>query len=166
MGTSGSRRLDHDPDSKGRACKATCYRLLKTTGCGALTVFFAPRQFSNMPMSVPHASRWLLTSGWPFSFGSPDECAPAVNSRPGVRVGTASWWSTLFSTNVNGDLGRMLDSKTGHLFTMSQERGQAPPPPLGRGRGPQGAVVPGSFTIANKKPHEPDRNLRRLRYTL
>jgi len=40
-----------------------------------------------------------------------------------------------------------FDSKTGHLFTMSQERGPAPPPPPGGGRGPQGAAVPGSFTI-------------------
>jgi DNA-binding beta-propeller fold protein YncE len=40
-----------------------------------------------------------------------------------------------------------FDSKTGHIFTMSQERGPAPPPPPGGGRGPQGAVVPGSFTI-------------------
>src|SRR5204863_714155 len=28
-----------------------------------------------------------------------------------------------------------FDSKTGHLFTMSQERGPAPPPPPGGGRG-------------------------------
>jgi len=38
-----------------------------------------------------------------------------------------------------------LDSKTGQLFTMSQERGPAPPP--GGGRGAQGTPVPGSFTI-------------------
>jgi DNA-binding beta-propeller fold protein YncE len=40
-----------------------------------------------------------------------------------------------------------FDSKTGHLFTMSQERGPAPPPPPGGGRGGQGTAVPGSFTI-------------------
>jgi hypothetical protein len=40
-----------------------------------------------------------------------------------------------------------FDSKTGHLLTMSQERGPAPPPPAGGGRGPQGVPVPGSFTI-------------------
>jgi DNA-binding beta-propeller fold protein YncE len=40
-----------------------------------------------------------------------------------------------------------FDSKTGHLFTMSQERGPAPPPPPGGGRGPQGVPVPGSFTV-------------------
>jgi DNA-binding beta-propeller fold protein YncE len=40
-----------------------------------------------------------------------------------------------------------FDSKTGHLFAMSQERGPAPPPPPGGGRPPQGAPVPGSFTI-------------------
>jgi DNA-binding beta-propeller fold protein YncE len=40
-----------------------------------------------------------------------------------------------------------LDSKTGQLFTMSQERGPAPPPPPGGGRGAQGTPVPGSFTI-------------------
>jgi hypothetical protein len=40
-----------------------------------------------------------------------------------------------------------FDSKTDHILTMSQERGPAPPPPPGGGRGPQGTVVPGSFTI-------------------
>jgi hypothetical protein len=40
-----------------------------------------------------------------------------------------------------------FDSKTGHLFTMSQERGPAPAPPPGGGRGGQGTPVPGSFTI-------------------
>lgn len=40
-----------------------------------------------------------------------------------------------------------LDSKTGRIFVMSAERGPAPPPPPGGGRGPQGTVVPGSFTI-------------------
>jgi DNA-binding beta-propeller fold protein YncE len=48
---------------------------------------------------------------------------------------------------MNGARTITFDSKTGHLFTMSQERGPAPPPPPGGGRGPQGAVVPGSFTI-------------------
>jgi hypothetical protein len=40
-----------------------------------------------------------------------------------------------------------LDGKTSHVLTMSQERGPAPPPPLGGGRGAQGTAVPGSFTI-------------------
>lgn len=48
---------------------------------------------------------------------------------------------------MNGARTITLDSKTGHLFTMSQERGPAPPPPPGGGRGGQGAAVPGSFTI-------------------
>src|SRR5882762_6809884 len=48
---------------------------------------------------------------------------------------------------MNGARTITFDSKTGHLFTMSQERGPAPPPPPGGGRGPQGTVVPGSFTI-------------------
>ena len=48
---------------------------------------------------------------------------------------------------MNGARTVTLDSKTGHLFTMSQERGAAPPPPPGGGRGPQGTPVPGSFTI-------------------
>ncbi len=51
---------------------------------------------------------------------------------------------------MNGARTLSLDSKTGHLFTMSQERGPAPAtaaaPSLG-GRPPQGAPVPGSFTI-------------------
>jgi len=48
---------------------------------------------------------------------------------------------------MNGARTIAFDSKTNHIFTMSQERGPAPPPPPGGGRGPQGTVVPGSFTI-------------------
>jgi DNA-binding beta-propeller fold protein YncE len=48
---------------------------------------------------------------------------------------------------MNGARTITFDSKTHHIFTMSQERGPAPPPPPGGGRGPQGTVVPGSFTI-------------------
>src|SRR5260370_40056884 len=48
---------------------------------------------------------------------------------------------------MNGARTVTFDSKTGHIFAMSQERGPAPPPPPGGGRGPQGRVVPGSFTI-------------------
>jgi DNA-binding beta-propeller fold protein YncE len=60
---------------------------------------------------------------------------------------------------MNGARTITLDSKTGHLFTMSQERGAPPPPPAapaggaapggpgGGGYGRQGAAVPGSFTI-------------------
>jgi DNA-binding beta-propeller fold protein YncE len=48
---------------------------------------------------------------------------------------------------MNGARTVTFDSKTGHLFAMSQERGPAPAPPPGGGRGAQGAVVPGSFTI-------------------
>ena len=40
-----------------------------------------------------------------------------------------------------------FDSKTNRIFTMSVERGPAPPPPAGGGRGGQGVAVPGSFTI-------------------
>jgi hypothetical protein len=49
---------------------------------------------------------------------------------------------------MNGARTIAFDSKTGHIFTMSQERGPAPttPPPPG-GRAPQGTPVPGSFTI-------------------
>jgi len=50
---------------------------------------------------------------------------------------------------MNGARTVTFDSKTGHLFTMSQERGPAPatPPPGGGGRGPMGSIVSGSFTI-------------------
>ncbi len=48
---------------------------------------------------------------------------------------------------MNGARTITFDSKTGHLFTMSQERGPAPPPPPGGGRRGQGTAVPGSFTI-------------------
>src|SRR3984893_3118603 len=40
-----------------------------------------------------------------------------------------------------------FDSKTNHIFTMSDERGPVPPPPPGGGRPPRGAAIPGSFTI-------------------
>ncbi len=48
---------------------------------------------------------------------------------------------------MNGARTIAFDSKTNRIFTMSQERGPAPPPPAGGGRGPQGAAIPGSFTI-------------------
>ncbi|MDP9170753.1 MAG: hypothetical protein M3N54_09065, partial [Acidobacteriota bacterium] len=48
---------------------------------------------------------------------------------------------------MNGARTVTLDSKTGHLFTMSQERGPAPATPPPGGRAGQGAPVPGSFTI-------------------
>jgi DNA-binding beta-propeller fold protein YncE len=48
---------------------------------------------------------------------------------------------------MNGARTIAFDSKTNHILTMSQERGPAPPPPPGGGRAPQGAAVPGSFTI-------------------
>ncbi len=48
---------------------------------------------------------------------------------------------------MNGARTVTLDTKTGHLFTMSKERGPAPPPPPGGGRAPQGTPVPASFTI-------------------
>ncbi len=40
-----------------------------------------------------------------------------------------------------------LDTKTNHILTMSVERGPAPPPPAGGGRGPGAPAIPGSFTI-------------------
>jgi DNA-binding beta-propeller fold protein YncE len=48
---------------------------------------------------------------------------------------------------MNGARTIAFDSKTGHIFTMSQERGPAPPPPAGGGRGGQAPAIPGSFTI-------------------
>jgi DNA-binding beta-propeller fold protein YncE len=50
---------------------------------------------------------------------------------------------------MNGARTITFDSKTSRLFTMSQERGAAPvaPVPSPGGRPPQGAPVPGSFTI-------------------
>jgi len=52
---------------------------------------------------------------------------------------------------MNGARTIAFDSKTNHIFTMSQEFGPAPtpttpPPPGGRGGG-RGPAVPGSFTI-------------------
>jgi len=49
---------------------------------------------------------------------------------------------------MNGARTIAFDSKTGHIFTMSQERGPAPPPPPEGGRGRGGPpAIPGSFTI-------------------
>ena len=48
---------------------------------------------------------------------------------------------------MNGARTIAFDSKTGHILTMSQERGPAPATPPPGGRGGQGAAVPGSFTI-------------------
>ena len=51
---------------------------------------------------------------------------------------------------MNGARTIAFDRKTGHLFTMSQERGPAPATaaaPSPGGRPPQGSTVPGSFTI-------------------
>jgi DNA-binding beta-propeller fold protein YncE len=48
---------------------------------------------------------------------------------------------------MNGARTITFDLKTNHIFTMSQERGPAPASPPGGGRPPQGAPVPGSFTI-------------------
>src|SRR5213075_3510734 len=42
---------------------------------------------------------------------------------------------------MNGVRTITFDSKTNHIFAMSQERGPAPPPPPGGGRGGQGTPV-------------------------
>jgi len=49
----------------------------------------------------------------------------------------------------NGARTIALDTKTGHVFTMADERTPAPAPPPGTppGRGGRGTVIPGSFTI-------------------
>lgn len=50
---------------------------------------------------------------------------------------------------MNGARTIAFDPKTQHIFTMSQERGPAPPTPPGGGRGRGGfaPAIPGSFTI-------------------
>ena len=48
---------------------------------------------------------------------------------------------------MNGARTITLDTKTNHIFTMSQERGPAGPPPADGGRPRPGPAVPGSFTI-------------------
>jgi len=48
---------------------------------------------------------------------------------------------------MNGARTLTLDTKTGHIFVMSVERGPAAPPPPGGGRGGFAPPIPGSFTI-------------------
>lgn len=48
---------------------------------------------------------------------------------------------------MNGARTLTLDSQTNHVLTMSQERGPAPAPPLGGGRGGFAPPIPGFFTI-------------------
>ena len=48
---------------------------------------------------------------------------------------------------MNGARTLSLEASTGHIFVMSVERGPAPAPPAGGGRGAQAPVIPGSFTV-------------------
>src|SRR5579883_2629623 len=48
---------------------------------------------------------------------------------------------------MNGARTITLDTKTGHILAMSQERGPAPAAPAPGGRGPRAPAIPGSFTI-------------------
>jgi DNA-binding beta-propeller fold protein YncE len=50
---------------------------------------------------------------------------------------------------MNGARTITLDTKTGHVFAMADERGPAPPPAPGTpaGRGGRAPAIPGSFTI-------------------
>ena len=48
---------------------------------------------------------------------------------------------------MNGARTIAFDSRTNHIFTMSDERGPAPSPPPGGGRAGRGPAIPGSFTI-------------------
>ena len=48
---------------------------------------------------------------------------------------------------MNGARTIAFDPKTNHIFTMSDERGPAPPPPAGGGRGGRAPAIPGSFSI-------------------
>lgn len=48
---------------------------------------------------------------------------------------------------MNGARTMTFDSKTNRVFTMSVERGPAPPAPAGGGRGGQAPAIPGSFTV-------------------
>ena len=51
-------------------------------------------------------------------------------------------------STMNGARAFGFDSKSGHIYTMSVERGPAPVTPVTPGgRPPQGAAIPGSFTI-------------------
>jgi DNA-binding beta-propeller fold protein YncE len=145
------------------------YSFIDKGGCNGLALdvknqvlFAACRQSSNAPpqptMVILSATDGTILTSLPLAGGSdgavfnPATMEAFSTQGNGTMTIVKEKSPTTFETEqnlqtMNGARTVTLDGETGHLFTMSQERGPAPPQPAGGGRGPQGAPVPGSFTI-------------------
>ncbi len=156
-----------------KTMKATAhYSLVDKGGCNGLAldvknqVLFAACGRSGNPPAVPPQPMMVILSA---KDGKILANLPLAGSSDGAAFNPPTMEA--FSTHGNGtmtiikeksptefeveqDLKTMngartitFDSKTGHVLAMAQERGPAPPPPAGSGRGPQAPVITGSFTI-------------------
>jgi len=132
-------------------------------------ILFAACASSGNPPAQPPQPMWVVLSA---TDGKILATLPNSGGSDGAAFNPATMEA--FSTNGNGTLSVLkensptdfvieqtlqtmlgartitFDPKTGHLFTMSAERGPAPPPPPGGGRGGRGGQappIPGSFTI-------------------
>jgi DNA-binding beta-propeller fold protein YncE len=156
-----------------KTMKATAhYSLVDKGGCNGLALdvknqvlFAACRQSGNPPtqpqqpmMVILSATDGKILTSLPLAGGSdgavfnPSTMEAFSTHGNGTMTIVKEKGPTSFEVEqnlqtMNGARTVTFDSKTGHLFTMSQERGPAPPPPPGGGRGGQGTPVPGSFTI-------------------
>jgi DNA-binding beta-propeller fold protein YncE len=149
------------------------YSFVDKGGCNGLALdaknqilFAACRQAGNPPTQQPtmvilSAKDGRILANLPLAGGSdgatfnPDTMEAFSTQGNGTLTIVKEKSPTSFEVEqnlqtMNGARTITFDSKTGHLFTMSQERGPAPmaaSTPSPSGRPPQGAPVPGSFTI-------------------
>ena len=128
-------------------------------------VLFAACRLNNPPLDPPQPTIVVLSA----VDGKILAKLPAAGASDGAMFNPATMEA--FSTNGNGTLTIVkeksptsfeveqnlqtmngartiaFDSKTGHIFTMSDERGPAPAAPAGGGRGGRAPAIPGTFTI-------------------
>src|SRR5437879_5433359 len=148
------------------------YSFVDKGGCNGLALdvkeqvlFAACRQSGNPPAQPPQPMMVILSAtdgkiltSLPLAGGSdgavfnPATMEALITHGNGTLTVVKEKSPTVFEVEqnlqtMNGARTITFDSKTGHLFTMSQERGPAPAPPPGGGRAGQGTPVPGSFTI-------------------
>ena len=134
-------------DAKNQILFAACGRSGNppTTPAQPMMVILGARDgkiFASLPLAGSSDGAWF----------NPDGMEAVSTQGNGTMTFVKETSPTTFEVEqnlqtMNGARTIAFDSKTGHFFTMSQERGPAPPPPPGGGRGQQGVVVPGSFTI-------------------